>query len=81
MTNQVHLLSHYSLERRGKNLTLFFEDEIDKVKRTTDRQGFRDLLLQDPRTQEGWSSRNSSVFSQRFTRETENQEDSWWDKD
>ena len=61
-------------------MSLFFEDEINKVKRNIDRSSLENLTSQDPRNKEGWSSRNRSTFSQRFKRDAGNRPDSWWYK-
>ncbi|MFS0574802.1 hypothetical protein AB1K83_04160 [Sporosarcina sp. 179-K 3D1 HS] len=50
-------------------MSLFFEDEIQKVMRNTDRSGLEKLLSEDPRNQPGWSDKNrNNYFRQTFYR-------------
>ena len=61
-------------------MSLFFENEINKVKKNTDRSGLKNLTSQDPRNKEDWSNKSFDVFSQRFKRDAGNRPDSWWYK-
>lgn len=56
-------------------MSLFFEDEIQKVKRNMDRSGLEELMSQDPRNKPGWSDRNRNQYV-RHTFYRRNQRDS-----
>lgn len=65
-------------------MSLFFEDEIEKVKRKMDRQGLENLLSQDPRNHRNWSDGNrynsfGRTFTRRQQRDSESRSDNWWD--
>ena len=58
-------------------MSLFFEDEIQKVKRSTDRSGLENLMSQDPRNKPNWSNRSRNTSSRNNQRDTENRQDKW----
>ncbi|QUW23554.1 hypothetical protein JSQ81_08650 [Sporosarcina sp. Marseille-Q4063] len=59
-------------------MSLFFEDEIQKVKKKTDRQGLENLMSQDPRNKPGWSNRNRNTSSRRDQYDAKNYMEGWW---
>lgn len=58
-------------------MSLFFEDEIQKIWRSTDRAGLEKLMSQDPRNKPTWSNRNRSTSLRRSQRDSESRRDNW----
>ncbi|BAQ11814.1 chromosomal replication initiator protein dnaa [Bacillus sp. OxB-1] len=65
-------------------MSLFFEDEIQKVIRKTDRSGLEKLISEDPRNQPGWSDRNRNrnnysrqTFYRKNRHDPRNRPDGW----
>ena len=58
-------------------MSLFFEDEIQRIWRSTDRAGLEKLMSQDPRNKPTWSNRNRNTSSSRSQRDSESRRDNW----
>jgi hypothetical protein len=58
-------------------MALFFEDEIQRVKRSTDRSGLENLMSQNPRNKPNWSNRSHNTSTRRNQRDTDNRQDDW----
>ncbi|WP_172373575.1 hypothetical protein [Sporosarcina jiandibaonis] len=56
-------------------MSLFFEDEIQRVKRSTDRSGLEILMSQDPRNKPNWSYGSLNTSSRRNHGKTEDRQD------
>ena len=63
-------------------MSLFFEDEIQKVKRKMDKAGLEKLRSQDPRNNRNWANRHPNIsfiqtLSRRDQYDSRNRPDSW----